>query len=68
MLSLLVAVVSAVGFALFGPVAWDAAAIVGATCLAGGALGVGVARRLSAGVLRGVVIAYGVGVAIALLV
>jgi uncharacterized membrane protein YfcA len=67
-LSLLVAVVTAVGFALFGPVAWDAAAIVGVTCLAGGAAGVGVARRLPAAVLRGLVIAYGVGVAIALLV
>jgi uncharacterized membrane protein YfcA len=67
-LSLLVAAVTAVGFALFGPVAWDAAAIVGVTCLAGGALGVGVARRLPARVLRGVVIAYGVGVAIVLLV
>jgi len=67
-LSLLVAVVTAAGFALFGPVAWDAAAIVGVTCLAGGALGVGVARRLPARVLRGAVIAYGVGVAIVLLV
>ena len=67
-LSLLVAVVTAVGFALFGPVAWDAAAIVGVTCLAGGVLGVSVARRLSARVLRGVVIAYGVSVAIVLLV
>ena len=67
-LSLLVAVVTTVGFALFGPVAWDAAAIVGVTCLAGGVLGVSVARRLSARVLRGVVIAYGVSVAIVLLV
>ena len=66
-LSLLVAVVTAVGFAVFGPVAWDAAAIVGVTCLIGGALGVGVARRLSAAVLRGAVIAYGVAVAIVLL-
>jgi hypothetical protein len=67
-LSLVVAVATAAGFALFGPVAWDAAAIVGVTCLAGGALGVGVARRLPARVLRGAVIAYGVGVAIVLLV
>jgi uncharacterized membrane protein YfcA len=67
-LSLLVAVVTAVGFALFGPVAWDAAAIVGVACLAGGALGVSVARRLPAAVLRGAVIAYGVCVAIVLLV
>jgi uncharacterized membrane protein YfcA len=67
-LSLLVAVVTAAGFAIFGPVAWDAAAIVGVTCLAGGAAGVGAARRLPAPVLRGLVIAYGVGVAIVLLV
>jgi uncharacterized membrane protein YfcA len=67
-LSLLVAVVTAAGFALFGPVAWDAAAIVGVTCLAGGAAGVGAARRLPAPVLRGLVIAYGVSVAIVLLV
>ena len=67
-LSLLVALVTALGFTMFGPVAWDAAAIVGVTCLAGGALGVSVARRLSARVLRAVVIAYGAGVAIALLV
>ncbi len=68
LMSLLVAVVGAVAFAVFGPVAWDAAAIVGATCLLGGAAGVGVARRLPAAVLRGVVIAYGVVVAIVLLV
>ena len=68
MLSLLVAVVAAVGFALFGPVAWDAAAIIGVTCLAGGAAGVEGRARLPARVLRGVVIAYGVSVAIVLLV
>jgi uncharacterized protein len=67
-LSLLVAVVGAVGFAIFAPIAWDAAAIVGVTCLLGGAAGVGVARRLPAAVLRAVVIAYGVIVAIVLLV
>jgi uncharacterized membrane protein YfcA len=67
-LSLLVAVVSAVGFALFGPVAWDAVAIIGVMSLAGGATGVSVARRLPTPVLRGVVIVYGVAVAIVLLV
>lgn len=67
-LSLLVACVSAVGFALFGPVAWDAAAIVGAAALAGGALGVSAARRLPERILRGLVIAYGVTVAVVLLV
>jgi len=66
-LSLLVAVVGAVGFAIFGPIAWDAAAIVGVTCLLGGVAGVGVARRLPAAILRAVVIVYGVSVAIVLL-
>ena len=67
-LSLLVAVVGAIAFAIFGPIAWDAAAIVGITCLLGGVAGVAVARRLAAGLLRAVVIAYGVSAAIVLLV
>jgi uncharacterized membrane protein YfcA len=66
-LSLIVAAVAAVVFALFGPIAWDAALIVGAASLAGGAAGVRVARRLPEPVLRAVVITYGVGVAIALM-
>ena len=66
-LSLLVAVVSAVGFVLFGPVAWDAALIVGAACLFGGVAGARVAQRLPAPVLRGAVIAFGVAVAIAMM-
>ena len=48
LLALLIAVVSAVGFVVFGPVAWDAAAIVGATSMLGGAVGVSAARRLPA--------------------
>jgi len=67
LLSLLVAGVSAVGFATFGPVAWDAALIVGVACLPGGVAGVRVARRLPAPVLRAAVIAFGVAVAIVLL-
>ena len=67
LLSLLVAAVSAVGFVLFGPVAWDAALVVGVACLPGGVAGVHLARRLPAPVLRAVVIAFGVAVAIALL-
>ncbi len=66
-LSLLVAVVSAVGFALFGPVAWDAVLIVGATCLLGGVAGARVAQRLPAALLRAVVIAFGAAVAIAIM-
>jgi len=68
LLSLLVAVVGAVGFALFGPIAWDAALIVGAACLLGGVAGVRVARRLSAALLRAIVVVFGVAVAIALLI
>jgi uncharacterized membrane protein YfcA len=67
-LSLTVAVVSAVGVALFGPVAWLSALIVGAGTLVGGRVGVGLARRLPDPVLRGAVIALGVIVAIALLI
>jgi uncharacterized membrane protein YfcA len=66
-LSLLVAVVSAVGFALFGPVEWDAALIIGATCLFGGVAGARLAQRLPAPLLRGIVIAFGVAVAIAIM-
>ncbi len=68
LLSLLVAAVSALAFALFGPIAWDAALIVGAACLLGGVAGVRIARRLSAPLLRGLVVVFGVAVAIALLV
>jgi uncharacterized membrane protein YfcA len=68
LIALLVAIVSAGAFALFGPVVWDAALIVGVTCLAGGFAGVRVARRLSAQLLRTVVIVYGVAVAIAMMV
>jgi hypothetical protein len=66
-LSLAVAIVSAVAVALFGPVSWPAALIVGAGTLVGGRIGVGVARRLPEPVLRGAVITLGVIVAIALL-
>ncbi len=66
-LSLLVALVTAAGFALFGPVAWDAAAVVGLASLAGGAIGVGAARRLPPAALRGAVVAYGTAAAIVLL-
>jgi uncharacterized protein len=68
LLSLVVALVSAISFAIFGPIAWDAALVVGVACLLGGVAGVRIARRLPAPLLRGVVIAYGVTVAIVLLV
>lgn len=67
-LSLTVAVVSAIAVALFGPVSWPGVVLVGAGTMVGGRVGVGVARRLPDQVLRGLVIALGVTVAVVLLI
>jgi uncharacterized protein len=66
-MSLTVAIVSAVAVAIFGPVSWLSALLVGVGTLVGGRVGVGVARRLPEPVLRGSVIALGVVVAVVLL-
>jgi uncharacterized membrane protein YfcA len=66
-LALVVAIVSAIGVAVFGPVAWDAAALMGVATLVGGRVGVGVARHLPEPALRATVIGLGVVVATALL-
>jgi uncharacterized membrane protein YfcA len=50
---------AAVYFAIFGEVAWEAAAIMAAAALAGGYLGVGFARRLRPERLRLVAVIYG---------
>jgi uncharacterized protein len=68
LLSLVISAVAVVYFALFGPVAWAAAAIMAVASLAGGQGGVRVARRLSATALRWVVVVFGTAVAIVLLV
>ena len=68
LLSLVISAVAVVYFALFGPVAWTAAAIMAVASLAGGQAGVRLARRLSAGTLRWVVVVFGVTVAVVLLV
>jgi uncharacterized protein len=68
LLSLLIGAVAGVYFALFGPVKWGAAAIMAVASLVGGHAGVGLARRLPDAVLRGVVVAFGVVVAVVLLV
>jgi uncharacterized membrane protein YfcA len=68
LLSLVIGAAAAAYFTLFGPVAWGAAGVMAAASLVGGRAGVGLARRLSPGVLRGVVIAFGVGVAGVLLI
>ena len=59
MLSLIVNSVAFAWFALFGPVAWGAAAVMAAGALAGGYAGVGLARRLGKRWLRPAVIVYG---------
>lgn len=68
LLSLVVAVVSAAVVAIFGPVVWGAAGAMAAASLLGGHVGVGVARRLDERVLRWGIVAYGVVVAVVLLV
>jgi uncharacterized protein len=67
LLSLLIGAVAAACFALFGPVKWGAAAVMAVASLVGGQAGVGLARRLDDRVLRAVVVAFGVAVAVVLL-
>ncbi|MER6944819.1 sulfite exporter TauE/SafE family protein [Nonomuraea sp. NPDC000554] len=62
-LSLVVSSVSVVAFSLFGPVRWEAVAVVAPASLVGGFLGTRLARLMSPAVLRGVVVAFGLGVA-----
>ena len=59
MLSLIINAAAVVYFAAFGPVRWEPAAVMAVGAIAGGYLGVGVARRLGKRWLRAVVIAYG---------
>lgn len=66
-LSLLVSIAAAVLLGLFGPVDWTACLIVAVASLAGGRLGVVVAKRLAAQTLRYTVASYGTVVAIVLL-
>jgi uncharacterized protein len=64
LLSLVVGVVAAVFFALFGPVHWDAAAVMAVASFVGGHAGVGVARRISDRALRLGIIVIGSAVAV----
>ena len=68
LLSALINFVAVVYFAFLGPVEWAPAAVMAVAALAGGYLGVGVARRLGKRWLRVSVIAYGLVVALVLLV
>lgn len=66
LLSLVIGLVAAAYFAIFGPVQWDAAAVMAVTSLGGGQAGVVLARRLDDRVLRWVVVAFGTAVGVAL--
>jgi uncharacterized protein len=66
--SLIINAVAVVGFMLFGPVRWLPAAFMAVGAIAGGYLGVGVARRLGTRWLRIAVISYGLVVVVVLLV
>jgi uncharacterized membrane protein YfcA len=68
LLSFVIGAASVAFFVAFGPVSWSAAAIMAVASFAGGQAGVVVARRLPAGVLRGLVVAFGVVVAVWLLI
>jgi uncharacterized protein len=57
---------AAVGFALFGPVRWAAAAPLAAGFLVGGALGPGLVRRLPGARLRVAIALLGLGLAVKL--
>ena len=68
MSSLIINAVAVLWFAAFGPVEWAPAAVMAVGAVAGGYLGVGVARRLGREPLRIVVIGYGLIVAAVLFV
>lgn len=67
LLSLVINAVAVLAFSLFGPVAWGFAAAVAAGALLGGYGGARLARRVPSGVLRTLVVLYGVVVAVVLL-
>ena len=68
LLSLVVGLAAAAYFAFSGKVEWDAAGVMALASLAGGQAGVAVARRLDARVLRALIVVFGVGVAVWLLI
>jgi uncharacterized membrane protein YfcA len=64
MLSVVINVVAAVYFMLFGPVSWIAALVMVPASAAGGYAGVSLARRLRPAVLRTIVVVLGVAFAL----
>jgi uncharacterized membrane protein YfcA len=67
LLTLLINVTAAVGFALFAKVAWPAVAVMAAASLLGGQVGVVLARRLNDRLLRALVVVFGLVVGLRLL-
>jgi uncharacterized protein len=65
-LSLVIATVTVLIFAVFGPVNWAGVAVVAPAALVGGYLGARVARRMPDQVLRWCVVVFGVTVAVLL--
>jgi len=65
-MSLMINAVAALYFVLFGPVAWEPAAVMALAALAGGFLGAGAARRLGSEWLKRVIIAVGLVVTVIL--
>ena len=59
-------ITAAIGLVIFGSIAWRAVVPLGAGLLVGGALGPAVARRIPAAVLRPLVAAVGLGLAVQL--
>jgi len=57
-------VVAAIAFAIFGPVHWLAALLLGVGLLGGSSIGPAVTRRLPAALLRVLVAMAGVGLAV----
>jgi uncharacterized membrane protein YfcA len=68
LLSLVVATVTVVIFAIDAPVEWKAVAILAPTTLVGGFLGAKLARRLPENVLRWAVVLLGIAVGVYLIV
>jgi uncharacterized membrane protein YfcA len=68
LLSLIIATVTVVIFAVAAPVDWLAVALIAPTTLAGGYLGMRLARRLPEPVLRAAVVTIGTAVGVYLLV
>jgi uncharacterized membrane protein YfcA len=67
MMALIINVVAAIYFALFGPVSWIAVLVMLPASAAGGFSGVALARRLHPAVLRTLVVVFGVVFALRLL-